>query len=108
MALYTSVVEEVVSVLSSRVAEMVELLEKTFRATNIAIVNEIGIMCGRLGIDVWEMIEAATTKPFGFMAFHPGPVLGGHCLPADPQYGAWKLKTLDYDPDSSDWHRRSI
>ena len=96
-SLYASIVEEVVPVSSSQVAEMVKLLENTFRATNIALVNEIGIMCDRLGIDVWEVIEAAKTKPFGFMAFHPGPGLGGHCIPVDPQYLAWKLKTLNYD-----------
>ena len=75
---------------------MVKLLENTFRATNIAMVNEIALMCERLEIDVWEVIAAAETKPFGFMPFQPGPGLGGHCLPVDPEYLAWKLRTLDY------------
>jgi UDP-N-acetyl-D-glucosamine dehydrogenase len=81
---------------SSRAAEMVKLLENTFRAVNIGLVNEVALMCDRLGINVWEVIEAAATKPFGFMPFYPGPGLGGHCIPVDPYYLAWKLKTLDY------------
>ena len=96
-SLYECVVEEVVAVSSPRVAEMVKMLENTFRATNIGLVNEIAIMCDRLGVDVWEVIEAAKTKPYGYMPFYPGPGLGGHCLPIDPQYLAWKLKTLDYN-----------
>jgi UDP-N-acetyl-D-glucosamine dehydrogenase len=95
-SLYQSVVEQVVPVSSPKTAEMVKLLENTFRATNIAMVNEIGLMCEKLEIDVWEVIEAAKTKPFGFMPFQPGPGLGGHCLPVDPEYLAWKLRTLDY------------
>ena len=95
--LYSCIVEKVVPVSSPREAEMVKLLENTFRATNIALVNEIAIMCNRLGIDVWEVIEAAKTKPFGFMPFYPGPGLGGHCIPVDPQYLAWKLRTLNYN-----------
>ena len=95
--LYESIVEEVVPATSPKVAEMVKLLENTFRATNVALVNEIAIMCNRLGVDVWEVIEAAKTKPFGYMAFYPGPGLGGHCLPVDPQYLAWKLRTLNYN-----------
>lgn len=95
-ALYGSVVQQTVPVSSPRTAEMVKLLENTFRATNIAMVNEVAIICDRLGVDVWEVIEAASTKPFGFMPFQPGPGLGGHCLPIDPQYLAWKLKSLDY------------
>ena len=95
-SLYQSVVDQVVPVSSPKAAEMVKLLENTFRATNIAMVNEIALMCERLEIDVWEVIEAAKTKPFGFMPFQPGPGLGGHCLPVDPEYLAWKLKTLDY------------
>ena len=95
-ALYQCVVERVVAVSSPRVAEMVKLLENTFRATNIALVNEMAIICDRLGVDVWEVIEAAKSKPFGFMPFYPGPGLGGHCIPVDPQYLAWKLKTLNY------------
>jgi len=81
---------------SSRTAEMVKLLENTFRAVNIGLVNEVALMCARLGLDVWEVIDAAATKPFGFMPFYPGPGLGGHCIPLDPHYLAWKLKTLDY------------
>ena len=95
--LYECVVDRVVPVDSPKVAEMVKLLENTFRATNIALVNEFAIMCGRLGIDIWHVIEAAKTKPFGFMPFHPGPGLGGHCIPIDPQYLAWKLKTVNYN-----------
>ena len=95
-ALYECTVQQVVSVSSPRVAEMVKLLENTFRATNIALVNEFAIMCERLDVDVWEVIEAAKTKPFGYMPFYPGPGLGGHCLPVDPQYLAWKMRTLNY------------
>ena len=94
--LYSCIVQEVVPVSSPDVAEMVKLLENTFRMTNVALVNEIAIMCDRLGVDVWEVIEAARTKPFGFMPFFPGPGLGGHCIPVDPHYLAWKLQTLDY------------
>src|SRR6266568_3021593 len=95
-AFYEAVVEEVVAVSSTRVAEMTKLLENTFRAVNIGLVNEIAIMCEKLSIDVWEVIDAAATKPFGFMRFLPGPGLGGHCIPVDPHYLSWKLKTLDY------------
>lgn len=94
--LYESVVETVVPVSSPRVAEMVKMLENTFRATNVALVNEIAMICSHLGVDVWEVIAAAETKPFGYMPFYPGPGLGGHCLPVDPQYLAWKLKALNY------------
>ena len=90
------IITTVVPVSSSRAAEMVKLLENTFRAVNIGLVNEVALMCARLGLDVWEVIEAAATKPFGFMPFYPGPGLGGHCIPLDPHYLAWKLKTLDY------------
>jgi UDP-N-acetyl-D-glucosamine dehydrogenase len=76
---------------------MVKLLENTFRAVNIALVNEVAIMCDKLGLDVWEVIDAASTKPYGFMTFHPGPGLGGHCIPVDPQYLSWKLKLLNYN-----------
>ena len=96
-ALYGAIVDRVVPVSSPTVAEMVKLLENTYRATNIALVNEVAIMCDRLGVDVWEIIEAAKTKPFGFMPFYPGPGLGGHCIPVDPQYLAWKMKTLNYN-----------
>jgi|TARA_B100001971_G_C18138220_1_gene508872 UDP-N-acetyl-D-glucosamine dehydrogenase len=75
---------------------MVKLLENTFRSVNIGLVNEVAIMCEKLGVDVWEVIDAAATKPFGFMKFTPGPGLGGHCIPVDPHYLAWKMKTLDY------------
>ncbi len=94
--LYEQIITTVVPVTSSRAAEMVKLLENTFRAVNIGLVNEVALMCDRLGLDVWEVIEAAATKPFGFMPFYPGPGLGGHCIPLDPHYLAWKLKTLDY------------
>ena len=75
---------------------MAKLLENTFRAVNIGLVNELALMCDRLGIDVWEVIDAAASKPFGFMKFTPGPGLGGHCIPVDPHYLSWKMKTLDY------------
>ena len=94
--LYGAIVESIVPVSSPRTAEMVKLLENTFRATNIALANEMAIMCERLGVDVWEVIDAAGTKPFGYMPFYPGPGLGGHCIPVDPQYLAWKMRTLDY------------
>jgi UDP-N-acetyl-D-glucosamine dehydrogenase len=95
--LYECAIERIIPVSSPRVAEMVKLLENTFRTVNIALVNEVAIMCDRLGVDVWEVIDAAKTKPFGFMPFYPGPGLGGHCIPVDPHYLAWKLKTLDYN-----------
>ncbi len=94
--LYQQVVERVYPVSSTRSAEMVKLLENTFRAINIGLVNEVAIMCDKLGIDVWEIIDAAATKPFGFMPFYPGPGLGGHCIPVDPLYLSWKLKLLNY------------
>jgi UDP-N-acetyl-D-glucosamine dehydrogenase len=81
---------------STQTAEMVKLLENTFRAVNIALVNEVALMCNRLNINVWETIEAAATKPFGFMPFYPGPGIGGHCIPLDPHYLSWKLKTLNF------------
>jgi UDP-N-acetyl-D-glucosamine dehydrogenase len=95
--LYEQVVERVIPVASTRSAEMVKLLENTFRAVNIGLVNEVAIMCDKLGIDVWEIIDAAATKPFGFMPFYPGPGLGGHCIPIDPLYLSWKLKLLNYN-----------
>ncbi len=95
-ALYGLIVGRVVCVSSPKAAEMAKLLENTFRAVNIGLVNELAIMCDRLGMDVYEVIEAAATKPFGFMSFQPGPGLGGHCLPIDPRYLAWKLNTLNY------------
>lgn len=95
-ALYSSAIEKVVTVTDPTTAEMVKLLENTFRAVNIGLVNEMALMCDKLEIDTWEVIEAAATKPFGFMPFYPGPGLGGHCIPVDPHYLSWKLKTLNY------------
>jgi UDP-N-acetyl-D-glucosamine dehydrogenase len=97
-ALYSAAIETIVSVSSTQVAEMVKLLENTFRAVNIGLVNEIALMCDRLGIDVWEVVRAAATKPFGFMPFYPGPGLGGHCIPIDPFYLSWKAKQTGFDP----------
>lgn len=95
-ALYASCIDTVVPVTSPEAAELVKLLENTFRAVNIGLVNEIAIMCDKLGVDVWEVINAAATKPFGFMKFTPGPGIGGHCIPLDPHYLAWKMRTLNY------------
>jgi len=89
---YSQALEKVIPVSSTRVAEMVKLLENTFRMINIGLVNEIALMCDRMEINVWEVIEAAATKPFGFMPFYPGPGLGGHCIPIDPFYLSWKTK----------------
>lgn len=91
-ALYQQALEKVVPVSSTQVAEMVKLLENTFRLINIGLVNELALMCDRMGINVWEVIDAAATKPFGFMPFYPGPGLGGHCIPIDPFYLSWKTK----------------
>jgi UDP-N-acetyl-D-glucosamine dehydrogenase len=93
---YSQAVQTVVPVSSSESAEMAKLLENTFRMVNIGLVNEMVLMCDRLGVDVWEVIDAAATKPFGFMKFTPGPGLGGHCIPIDPLYLSWKLRTLNY------------
>ena len=93
-----SAIETIVPVSSTRVAEMVKLLENTFRAVNIGLVNELALMCDRMNIDVWEVVDAAKTKPFGFMAFYPGPGLGGHCIPIDPFYLSWKAKQTGFDP----------
>src|SRR5262249_50541880 len=95
-ALYASIAEQVVPVSSPTVAEMVKLLENTFRAVNIGLANELAQMADVLGVDVWEIINAAATKPFGFLPFYPGPGLGGHCIPVDPHYLAWKLRTMNY------------
>jgi len=95
--LYGEVIERIIPVSSTDAAEMVKLLENTYRAVNIGLVNEVAIMCGKLGLDTWEVIDAAATKPFGFMPFYPGPGLGGHCIPVDPHYLSWKLKTLKYN-----------
>lgn len=95
-AWYEQALEKVVAVSTTEVAEMAKLLENTFRMINISMVNELAQMCDRLDVDVWEVIEAAATKPFGFMKFTPGPGLGGHCIPIDPLYLSWKMKTLNY------------
>jgi UDP-N-acetyl-D-glucosamine dehydrogenase len=95
-ALYDSCIDVTVPVSSPESAELVKLLENTFRSVNIAMVNEMAIVCDKLGVDVWEVIEAAATKPFGFMKFTPGPGIGGHCIPLDPHYLAWKMRTLNY------------
>ncbi len=95
--LYSKIISDVITVSSTETAEMVKLLENTFRAINIGLANEVAIMCEKLGVNAWEVIDAAATKPFGFMKFTPGPGLGGHCIPIDPYYLSWKLKTLDYD-----------
>jgi UDP-N-acetyl-D-glucosamine dehydrogenase len=97
-ALYRTSIDTVIPVSSPRVAEMVKLLENTFRAVNIGLVNEIALMCDKLGIDVWEVVDAARTKPFGFMPFYPGPGLGGHCIPIDPFYLSWKAKQYGFEP----------
>ena len=96
--LYEQIVDSVFSVSCAKVAEMSKLLENTFRAVNIGLINEIALMCNKLNIDVWEVIEAAKTKPFGFMAFYPGPGLGGHCLPIDPHYLTWKARLSGFEP----------
>ena len=95
-ALYAACLDTVVPVSSPEAAELVKLLENTFRAVNIGLVNEMAIVCDKLGVDVWEVIDAAATKPFGFMKFSPGPGIGGHCIPLDPHYLAWKMRTLNY------------
>jgi UDP-N-acetyl-D-glucosamine dehydrogenase len=94
--IFGKVFDTVVPVSSSQSAEMVKLLENTFRAINIGLANEVALMCDKLGLDVWEVIEAAATKPYGFMKFLPGPGLGGHCIPVDPTYLAWKMKALNF------------
>ena len=95
-ALYTPVFDQLVPVSSPEAAELVKLLENTFRSINIGLANEMAIICDKLGADVWEVIEAAATKPFGFVKFQPGPGLGGHCIPVDPHYLAWKMRGLNY------------
>src|SRR5215471_951124 len=95
--LYGSIVETVIKVSSTRVAEMVKLLENTFRAVNIGMVNELALMCHKMDIDVWEVIDAAKTKPFGYMPFYPGPGLGGHCIPIDPSYLSWKARQYGFE-----------
>jgi UDP-N-acetyl-D-glucosamine dehydrogenase len=95
-ALYQSCIETIVPVSSTETAELVKLLENTFRSVNIAMANEMAIVCDKLGVNVWEVIDAAATKPFGFMKFTPGPGIGGHCIPLDPHYLAWKMRSLNY------------
>jgi UDP-N-acetyl-D-glucosamine dehydrogenase len=95
-ALYASCIDTVVPVSSPEAAELVKLLENTFRSVNIALANEMALVCDRLGVDVWEVIDAAATKPFGYMKFTPGPGIGGHCIPLDPHYLAWKMRQLNY------------
>lgn len=95
--LYKQIIDNVVSVSSAESAEITKLLENTFRAVNIALANEIAIMANKLDVNVWEVIEAASTKPYGFMSFYLGPGIGGHCIPIDPLYLSWKLKTLNYN-----------
>ena len=96
VALYQPAIDTLVPVSSPEAAELVKILENTFRSVNIGLVNEMAIVCDKLGVDVWEVIEAASTKPFGFMKFTPGPGVGGHCIPLDPHYLAWKMRTLNY------------
>jgi len=96
-ALYSTAIDKVIRVSSTQAAEMVKLLENTFRAVNIGLVNEMAIMCDKLGVNVWEVIEAAKSKPFGFMPFYPGPGLGGHCIPIDPLYLSWRMKSYNYN-----------
>jgi UDP-N-acetyl-D-glucosamine dehydrogenase len=95
-AVYAKITNRVIPVSSTEAAEMVKLLENTFRAVNIALVNEVALMCDKLKLNVWEIIDSAASKPFGFMPFYPGPGIGGHCIPLDPQYLSWKLKTLNF------------
>jgi len=95
--LYSQIVKDVITVSNTRAAEMVKLLENTFRAVNIGLINELALMCNKMNLNIWEIIEAAKTKPFGFMPFYPGPGLGGHCLPCDPIYLSWKARTHGFD-----------
>jgi UDP-N-acetyl-D-glucosamine dehydrogenase len=95
-AIYQPAIETLVPVSSTEAAELVKILENTFRSVNIGLANEMAIVCDKLGVDVWEVIDAAATKPFGFMKFTPGPGLGGHCIPIDPHYLAWKMRALNY------------
>jgi UDP-N-acetyl-D-glucosamine dehydrogenase len=95
-ALYATCLDTMVPVSSTETAELVKLLENTFRSVNIGLVNEMAIVCDKLGVNIWEVIDAAATKPFGFMKFTPGPGIGGHCIPLDPHYLAWKMRTLNY------------
>ncbi len=96
MAIYQPAIERLIPVSSTEAAELVKILENTFRSVNIGLANEMTIVCDKLGVDVWEVIDAAATKPFGFMKFTPGPGVGGHCIPLDPHYLAWKMRALNY------------
>jgi len=96
VAFYSRFVDEMVPVSSAEAAELTKILENAFRAVNIGLVNEMAVIADRLGLDIWEVTEAAATKPFGFMRFTPGPGLGGHCLPVDPHYLSWKMRSMDY------------
>ena len=96
VALYSQIIDKVVPVSSTRAAELSKILENTYRAVNIALVNELKMLCLRMGIDIFEVIEASKTKPFGFQAFYPGPGLGGHCIPIDPFYLTWKAREYDF------------
>ncbi len=95
-SIYGAVIDVVVEVSSPEAAELTKILENTFRAVNIGLVNEMAVICDRLGIDIWEVVDAASTKPYGYMRFTPGPGLGGHCIPIDPHYLAWKMRTMQY------------
>src|SRR2546430_10143831 len=97
LAIYGPAIERLVPVSSTEAAELVKILENTFRSVNIGLVNEMAIVCDKLGVNIWEGIESAATKPFGFMKFTPGPGIGGHCIPLDPHYLAWKMRTLNYN-----------
>lgn len=96
--IYKLVADKVIPVSNTETAEIVKLLENTFRAVNIAMVNEFALMCNKLNLDIWEIMDAAASKPFGFMPFYPGPGIGGHCIPLDPHYLGWKMKTLNFEP----------
>lgn len=96
-SVYSQIIKDVIAVSDTRSAEMVKLLENTFRAVNIGLINELALMCNKMNLDIWEIIEAAKTKPFGFMPFYPGPGLGGHCLPCDPIYLSWKARTHGFE-----------
>ncbi len=93
---YSKIIKRVISVSCAEAAEVTKLLENTFRIVNIGLINEFAMLCDKLKIDVWEVIEAAKTKPFGFMPFYPGPGIGGHCIPADPMYLSWKARTVGF------------
>jgi UDP-N-acetyl-D-glucosamine dehydrogenase len=99
MALYSEVCDEVVPVSTTEVAELTKLLENVFRSVNIALVNELAMLCDRMDIDVWEVVSAAATKPYGFMRFNPGPGMGGHCLPVDPFYLSWRAREFGSPTD---------